>query len=316
MTLTESEIIDLLAKNTKSEYEEDREKYIFSLNRRGQSYKLFLQKNIIYSLILNLSNKKVFEETYLHNDEGFEILVKEESEIPVRRLRDEIISLKSDDNEIEFELSPLSNEYLIWLLSILKEASNNNEIRPWFLNSPRLDRFLEEDDNKDFLDYIKIVFSRFLSLKVKSGKKIPTSQFIKYLSSFMFHLSYNIDIAIIPYKLVDEITRGARISRMRRSRLDELDAPRRIYNEELINQYVLAVSTENPVIQYLSYYHILEYFYESVYNDDLLDFIKNKITDPGFSYKRRKDIQNLVNNIKRSLQIRSQTITFSELDAL
>lgn len=103
---------------------------------------------------------------------------------------------------------------------------------------------------------------------------------------------------------------------MRRSRADEIDPPRRIYNEDLVQHYLLAVSTDNPVIEYLSYYHILEHFYEAVFNDDLLETIKSKITDPGFSYKRKKDIGQLINTIKRSLQIRSETITFSESEAL
>lgn len=134
--------------------------------------------------------------------------------------------------------------------------------------------------------------------------------------AFLFHIGYNIDVALVPQRLLEEIARRGRITRMRRSRVDEIDPPRRIYNEDLVQHYLLAVSTDNPVIEYLSYYHILEHFYEAVFNDDLLNTIKSQITDPGFSYKRKKDITQLINIIKRSLQIRSETITFSESEAL
>jgi hypothetical protein len=126
----------------------------------------------------------------------------------------------------------------------------------------------------------------------------------------------NLDVALVPQRLLEEIVRHGRISRMRRSRLEELDPPRRTYNEDLVQHYLLAVSTENPVIEYLSYYHIFEHFFESVFNEDLVESIKDKITDPGFSYNRKKDINKLISTIKKSLQIRSETITFSEAEAL
>lgn len=61
---------------------------------------------------------------------------------------------------------------------------------------------------------------------------------------------------------------------------------------------------------------MLEHFFESVFNDDLIESVRSSITDPGFSYKRKKDIGQLINSIKRALQIRSETITFSEVEAL
>lgn len=103
---------------------------------------------------------------------------------------------------------------------------------------------------------------------------------------------------------------------MRRSRAEELDPPRRTYNEDLVSHYILAISTDSPTVQYLSFYHVLEHFFESVFNDDLVDQIKSALTQPGFSYKRKKDVSQLIATIKKNLQIRSETITFSEIDAL
>ena len=60
----------------------------------------------------------------------------------------------------------------------------------------------------------------------------------------------------------------------------------------------------------------LLHFFESVFNDDLIEQVKAAITQPGFSYKRKKDVGQLVSTIKKSLQIRSETITFSESEAL
>jgi hypothetical protein len=132
----------------------------------------------------------------------------------------------------------------------------------------------------------------------------------------LFQIAYNLDISLVPQRLIEEMVRSGRINRMRRSRTEEIDPPRRVYNEDLVQHYLLAVSTENPVIEYLSYYHVLEYFFESVFNDDLVNTVRDSITDPGFSYKRKKDISQLISSIKKSLQIRSETITFSQAEAL
>jgi len=84
----------------------------------------------------------------------------------------------------------------------------------------------------------------------------------------------------------------------------------------VINHYILAISTDSPTVQYLSHNHVLEHFFESVFNDDLIEQIKLSLTQPGCSYKRKKDVAQLISTIKRSFQIRSETIAFSELDAL
>jgi hypothetical protein len=102
----------------------------------------------------------------------------------------------------------------------------------------------------------------------------------------------------------------------RASSFEEIDPPRRTYNEDIVQRYLLAVSTDNPVIEYLSYYHVIEHFYEKVFNEDLTKSIKEKITEPDFSYKRDKDIEKLVKTIKKSLRIRNETITFDEKEAL
>ncbi|WP_339138289.1 MAG: hypothetical protein WGN25_08565 [Candidatus Electrothrix sp. GW3-4] len=205
---------------------------------------------------------------------------------------------------------------LVWLLNEIKQNLSSRDFRLGFYYSPRIDRYLDEEDEANLIEFIRLTSFRFLTLKITSDKKHSPLQYSRLTHAFLFHIGFNLDIALVPQRLLEEIARRGRITRMRRSRPDEIDPPRRIYNEDLVQHYLLAVSTDNPVIEFLSYYHVLEHFYEAVFNDDLLETIKDKITDPGFSYKRKKDIGQLVSTIKRSLQIRSETITFSESEAL
>lgn len=103
---------------------------------------------------------------------------------------------------------------------------------------------------------------------------------------------------------------------IRNNSLEEFDPPRRIYNEDLTRHYLLAISNESPNIQFLSYYHIMEYYFEDVFNNELIEQVKNKISGPNFSYKKKQDVQDLVKHIKNKLQIKSSTSTINESEAL
>lgn len=61
---------------------------------------------------------------------------------------------------------------------------------------------------------------------------------------------------------------------------------------------------------------IIEYFFERVFNEELITRVKNKITLPDFSYKRESDIKQLIEEIKKSLKVRRDDTTFSEEEAL
>ena len=314
--LSRQEIIELLAEFVRGTITEKDDRYIITITRRETSIELNAKFSEVDKISTILSNLEISDETALHNDFNYEIIVREESSIPIRRIRDDEIKVNNEENGLLYELSPASDAYLVWLLNEIKQNLSLRDFRFSFFYSPKIEKFLEEEDEVSLIEFIRLTSRRFLTLKILSDKKQSPFQFSKLAYAFLFHIGYNLDIALVPQRLLEEITRRGRITRMRRSRVDEIDPPRRIYNENLVQHYLLAVSTDNPVIEYLSYYHILEHFYEAVFNDDLLETIKSKITDPGFSYKRKKDIGQLINTIKRSLQIRKETITFSESEAL
>lgn len=314
--MTKTEIIELLADYCRGEASETETGYIINFNRREENFSVVITNEQLTNIVEGIEHFSVNEETALYDDYNYEIIVREESSSPVRRFRDDELEMENSESGIQYSLSPASNIYLIWLLNEIRLKLSPRDLRMGIHAGPRLDRLFEEETEVSVFDYIRYTSFRLLTLKIKTSKKSYPSQFAKLTHSFLFHLGYNLDVALVPQRLLEELARSGRITRMRRSRTEELDPPRRTYHEDLVQHYLLAVSTENPVIEYLSYYHILEHFFESVFNDDLIDSIKSKITDPSFSYKRKADINSLIKSIKKSLQIRSETITFSESEAL
>jgi len=314
--LNENEIIELLVEYCRGEAIEIDTGYRIDFLRREENLSVFITNEEIQDIKTGILSLEVNDETALLDSYNYEVIVREESTSPVRRLREDEINICNEEDGIKYNLSLASRTYLIWLLNEIRTKLSLRDFRFRYPGGARLDRLFDENENVSVFDYIQSTSFKLLTLKINTEKKTNPLAFTKLTHSFLFHLGYNLDLAIVPQRLLEELTRSGRITRMRRSRIEELDPPRRIYNETLVQHYLLAVSTDNPVIEYLSYYHILEHFFESVFNDDLLDSIKTTITNPNFSYKRKKDIQSLVNSIKKSLQIKSETITFSELEAL
>lgn len=314
--ITEEQIVGLVGDFSRSEVNELDDRYEFVMTRRDRQISMYLPKDLIREIVDTLASMEVHEETALVSETSYEIIVREETDIPMRRLRTDSIEVENEEAGLKYELSVASDHYLIWLLAQMRQNLDPRDVRLSMVFGPRIERWLEEEGELSPLDYIRLSTFRWLSLRITAEKRTSSMQFFRLTHAFLFQIGFNLDVALVPQRLLEEIVKHGRINRMRRARIEELDPPRRTYNEDLVQHYLLAVSTDNPVIEYLSYYHVFEHFFEAVFNEDLVDSIKAKITDPGFSYKRKKDINQLITSIKRSLQIRSETITFSEAEAL
>ena len=305
-------VIEVLSRFCRATAETDGENYVFSLQTpRMNAYKLILPFAALEEIVQALGALEIHEETALVSPKTYEVAVREESVAPFRRMREDKIEVSNQETGLSYELSAASDAYLVWMLGQMKDRLDPRDSRSGMIYRSSLDRQTQEEGGMTLLEYIRQTSFRWLTLKISSEKASPAPLLARYTHAFLFQVAYNLDISLVPQRLIEEMVRSGRINRMRRSRTEEIDPPRRVYNEDLVQHYLLAVSTENPVIEYLSYYHVLEYFFESVFNDDLVNTVRDSITSPGFSYKRKTDISKLINSIKGSLKIRSETITFN-----
>ncbi|MEH1891599.1 MAG: hypothetical protein V7K92_19820 [Nostoc sp.] len=172
------------------------------------------------------------------------------------------------------------------------------------------------EETTDVFDLLRRTFLRFITLRLESGRNRTVVEFERFSSAYLFQLSYNLNAALVPQRHLDEILRTGKIAQIRRSNISDIEPPRRHYTPDLIYHYQLAVAADNPFLEFISYYYVIEHFFEEVFNEDLVERIKNKITHPDFSYKRKKDISSLIKNVSRSLQIRNEKIIFSEQEGL
>ncbi len=265
------------------------------------------------------SSIHVIDDTSIISGFKYEVLVSDESKASRSRfINGDGINLRDEENKITYTLSKPSDVYLMFLLFKLSEIAPIGSFVDLFFLRHKINRSdeNEEEFDKDVFNALRLIFPRLRTLRIETEQHKQVEEYKKYVNSFIFQLSYNIDIPIVPQSYLDEFVRWRRITKIIRSSKKELEAPKKIYIPEIIYHYQLAVASDSPSLQYLSYYHVLEYFYEAVFNDDLIQKVVKRITLPDFSTKRKKDVKKLINEIAKSLKFRGENTIFSESEAL
>jgi len=294
---------------------DDNENHIFTF-QRNEEYIFKLNKEKLNSEINKLRGYTEVSETVISSGNAYEILVREEGQYfrLSPRENDHIVAIEDTDNQLNYKLTRPSYEFALFLIYKTAMLGHVAELR----RPIPLNRMYEQwtNDNLDMLDVIKRIIGGKLTLQIFSEHTKSNNEFEKYSSAFLFNLTYNTDSALVPQRDFDELLRSNRIIRNRRFNIEELDPPRRYYVPDLVHHYQLAVGIENPMLEYISYYHIAEHFFESIFNDELIDKVKTKITHPDFSYKRKKDISSLIKDIGKSIKMRDESMTFNEQEGL
>ena len=221
------------------------------------------------------------------------------------------------DDEMSYNLSAPSHELLLSFLSSIPKE----EIRDYRRTIPAryiLQRFeLGETDTINLFDILLHIVRVSYSLKIVSSEKTPFNDLLRYANSFLFNLSYNTGSA---FKLVHDISdlsidRGSNSYR-HFSHPDEIETPKLFYNMELIEQYNLAISSNDPFIKFIAYYHIMEHFFDDVYNGSLIAGVKEILTHPGFSTKKPKEISKVIDFVQKKTKITKDAFLGNELEAL
>jgi hypothetical protein len=297
----------------RASFVEEQGAFVFSLRLDSENFKkVSISIERISHLINALRLKQFSDETSLYDDTFLETAARSTG-LPYRA---DSCKLSDSENGVDYELSEPSDEYIVFLLHRLSKIG---PVRTFFRSrmSPSmiLRRVTDEAKAYTIFDIVRFSVIRHSSIRIKTQKKKSYVELSEFVTSFTFHLSYNLDAAIVPIRYFEEAFRFSAVSE-RRSRADEMVAPRRLYVADLVYHYQMAVSAEGPFLEYISYYHVFEHFFESIFQDDLIDKVKSSITHPDFSYKRKKDIQQLIKHVSGALKFRNENVTFSEHEAL
>lgn len=293
-------------------------------------YKVFLTEEEYFEVFVEKSRmdriSKASKEDYnkdgtsMYSNNYFEVPVRSHSPYSTFRGRRKVESYDNTNN-ISYELGNLSNEYFLFLVRAASEENLYESFRRYFRPiGNTVESYLNnapgDPSRRDIFEFINRVSFGLSTLKITSEKQRSLNKFNDFADSYMFELSYNINSTLVVKRNVDEFLRPSSSVRYRRSSADEIDSPKRFYNDDLIHHYQMGVSSYNPAQKFLSFYHVTEHFFGSIFKEDLVQDIENTLTDPGFSYRRTADIEKIIDKVSDRLIARQEDITYSEREAL
>lgn len=221
-------------------------------------------------------------------------------------------SIIDSENEITYSFKEASNELVYHILATYESGHISLKI-PYSMFENRCANL----ENKSFFNILRLIIRLPYAIFVQCNKPMSKDKIISFTKSHLFNLAYNLDLVLKPITSPDILFPKRTFQSIRRVHsIDELMPPRLSYANELTEQYYMALASYDPFVKFIGFYHILEYFFEDVYNEDLLKNIQDILQHPGFSSKRKKDIIKLIDTIKKKHHQNKEDFQGLELEAL
>lgn len=286
----------------------------------------------LQSLLDTLDDYELDGETTIFSNTDIEFLVQEEAALvgmSFTRRGHLPLTLSDSDQELEYRLGHPSEHYLLFLIDQLNSIESSDRFfwprrfRGRYRPSQSRQRALFEDAGEEeevtaltVLDGLRYAMPRNLTIRVKSSSHKSLRSLQQHADAFLFQLAYNLDTAFVAVRSLRETVRRTRLRRLRRTRPQDLDPPRRFYVPDLVYHYQMAIATDSVALEFLSYYHVAEHFFEAVFEDDLIHSVRETLTQPSFSYRRKDDVKSVIRLVTKRMRLQREDVTFSEVEAL
>lgn len=255
------------------------------------------------------------EKLELYSDSSREVAVRFSPMLMNRSLLD--TPIEDSVNSLTYTVGRASAEYCLFLIDCAVDQMNENG---FVLTPDLMMRSREVIQRRGGLECNNIwsliqSILRIYTLRVQSGRPVSTSKLRDYATSFEFHYMYKQSEPILEITDIQDM----RILRMRARllRREGIDTPpHRIYNSEVLDYYALAMESGDPFSSYISFYHVVEHYFDAVFRRKLTDEMKAKITHPDFSYKREDKLYELAKYVKKHMSSDDKSGKGNEFESL
>lgn len=278
-------------------------------------------------VIVNAELQELYDKVCSMRNDALELYTGYDYEVGIDldypMMRNQEFPVISEDiaNSIQYELGVPTIEYCIYLLIQIKDTMNqqqgrNSRMLPMRLRRP-FDRYVSNNDNISLSTLLPKMIGE-LSLKIKNMNSYAKdlSSFRNYKTSFVFEFMYKSGIALIEFT---DIVVMFHMNNSIRGRLDVTQIstpPLRKYTNDVVDYYKQALASNDPYIKFISFYHVMEYFFDEVFKRKLVTDLKDKITHPDFSYKNEDKIYDMALFVKNRLRMNDETGQGNELESL
>lgn len=289
----------------------DKDKILYQIDNKEYTY-----TKEEYIEFVQCINGCDFSRYSLLNKEGFEALlyVPDYDKYMVNyvklKLRD--YQIFDEVKKINYSLSSVSDK-LIWF--ILNDLDFNFSVYRRY-DTSRFEWRCYQLEDKGLFNVLRLIMGNPFSITINSGKLMRCEYYINLMNSFLFNFILKSNLVIQPCFDINNILKRPRIKYKRTQDFNDMIIPRLIYNEGLVEKYKSALLTNDSFVSFMNFYHIIEYFYEEIYTDELYLNVKNILDSPSFSPTNKKDIGKLVNLIKSKTRKVKEDFDGTELEAL
>lgn len=277
-------------------------------------------------LFNSLSFYKQEENYFLESEKNFEVFLSSNDVRRPARYAYQPVEVEDNTFKIKYSISELSEAAVFYLFYKRIEDIGYPErfgSLAYFENMDfrtrrrvRLQQ-VEFDNDIEYFSFLKFLSEQivpyYYSLKISSDEPRTVEDFKRYKDSFVFTYVYKKRRPIVEADSLNKI--GESRSLFGASR-NNVEAPKRKYDSYVIEYYRQASESSDPFIQFISYYHILEYFYDEIFNKKLVDDMMERITHPNFSYKNREQIKKLAEFSHKRLKGFGEDGQGNELESL
>lgn len=264
----------------------------------------------LYEMYTNLSDYD-FRGLKMYSDYSAEIMLDTGNKFRTQRFftSDKFETIEDADNKLSYAVSTISDELFLNVLEKTfveleegKRHRRHSRIARRYINRRNFDsRYSDVEKIETISNFFLKPKGDFISLKIKSedNQRHSIDYFNKLSDSFSFNVMYQKNYGFSEVTNINDLFIDIHV----RSRTDEVNAPRKFYNPETLSYYRKAIMTEDSYNKYLSFYHVLEYYFDEMFNEILINGTREKITSPDFSYKNDDSIMQLIKFFKKTMNL-------------
>lgn len=277
-------------------------------------------------IISNSELSELFEKVSSKQKNNLQLYDENEYEVIVNinrskiRFRNTPINSEDTENGIKYELSRLTSEYCIYLLMLLKDRINQQDSKYERVQIERFRfvfRYLHGYDDFTLSSFLQRLIGE-MSIKITNtaNKKIQLDDFKKYKNAFAFDFMYKLAIAFLDFSGIEDLFPINIELEYRQEKMEVNTPPLRLYSEDVVDYYKQALDSNDPYIQFISFYHVMEYFFDEIFKRNVVKDFKDKITNPNFSYKDDDKVYDLAQHIKNKFSSKDNSGQGDEKESL
>ena len=212
----------------------------------------------------------------------------------VRRQFDRVEDISDILDSIEYSIGLCTFEYAMFLLAKFTLFELNGGDRRYTLSmkyrpsnriANRSMDVVSDNEEITWKDYLTQLIN-IDSLRITTGRFLTPTEFDSRATAYEFKFMYHTGSSINRVKAETDLFYRERPFRANALSSKFTMAPQRKIAKEVVDYYRMALAAEDAYLKYISYYHVLEYYFPYSFNRLVAESLRKRITNRNFKCNR------------------------------